>query len=88
MTAAMSAAAWQRTEQLARQAGLSDAQIAGLAIGCPAHGNASMDFDDDGIFCGTCDRALAAHQAAQAGACSHGGHGWDGEICSDISVHP
>lgn len=23
---------------------------------------------------------------AQAGLCSHGGHGWDGETCSDIPV--
>ena len=30
--------------------------------------------------------ALAAHEAAIAGRCSHGGHGWDGETCSDIPV--
>jgi hypothetical protein len=28
----------------------------------------------------------AAHAAAIAGACSHGGHGWDGDTCSDIAV--
>jgi len=29
-------------------------------------------------------RQLAAWRAAVAGECSHGGHGWDGETCSDI----
>lgn len=52
----MTADAWQRTEQLARLHGLGDAEIAGLAIGCPRHGNASMDFDEAGVFCHACDR--------------------------------
>lgn len=51
----MSAEAWQHLEQLARRDGLSDAEIAGLAIGCPRHGNASMDFDEDGVFCHRCE---------------------------------
>jgi hypothetical protein len=51
----MSAEAWQQTEQLARREGLSDAEIAGLAIGCPRHGNASMDFDEAGVFCHRCE---------------------------------
>lgn len=55
--ATMSAAAGQQLEQLAREAGLSDAELAGLAIGCPAHGNASMDFDSDGVFCHRCESA-------------------------------
>jgi len=48
------AEAWQRTLGLAREHGLSEAQIAGLAIGCPRHGNISMDWDEDGIFCHQC----------------------------------
>lgn len=32
--------------------------------------------------------ATDAHRAAIAGECSHGGHGWDGETCSDIPVQP
>ena len=54
--AGMSDAAWQVTERLARAAGLGDAQLAGLAVGCPAHGNAHMDFDDAGVFCHECER--------------------------------
>jgi hypothetical protein len=53
----MSPAAWQRTLELARRDGLTDAQIAGLAIGCPKHGNAGMDFDAAGVFCHACERA-------------------------------
>jgi hypothetical protein len=45
---------WQQLEQLARSDGLDDAAIFGLAIGCPKHGNASMDYDDDGVFCHRC----------------------------------
>jgi hypothetical protein len=45
---------WQHLEQLAQRDGLTDADIAGLAIGCPRHGNASMDYDDDGVFCHQC----------------------------------
>ncbi len=36
---AMSAEAWQHLEQPAREAGLTDAEMVGLAIGCPWHGN-------------------------------------------------
>jgi hypothetical protein len=25
-----------------------------------------------------------AHERALAGVCSHGGHGWDGDTCSEI----
>ena len=52
----MSPEAWAATERLARQHGLSDAELAGLAIGCPQHGNAHMDFDDAGVFCHQCER--------------------------------
>ena len=52
---AMSAEAWQHLEQLAREAGLTDAEMAGLAIGCPWHGNSWMDFDSDGVFCHRCE---------------------------------
>lgn len=52
----MSAASWARLEALARRDGLSDAQMAGLAIGCPRHGNAYMDYDADGVFCHQCER--------------------------------
>jgi hypothetical protein len=45
---------WLDVHQLAAMDGLSDAQIAGLAIGCPQHGNASMDWDSAGIFCHRC----------------------------------
>lgn len=50
----MSPAEWARTAELARRDRLTDAQMAGLAIGCPAHGNAWMDWDDDGVFCHHC----------------------------------
>ena len=53
----MTPAAWERTVELARHDGLGDAQMAGLAIGCPVHGNASMDWDADGVFCSRCDIA-------------------------------
>jgi hypothetical protein len=52
----MTPAAWQRTLELARRDGLDDAQMAGLAIGCPRHGNVSMDWDEDGVFCHQCER--------------------------------
>jgi hypothetical protein len=51
----MSREAWARTERLAKRDGLGDAQMAGLAIGCPRHGNAFMDWDDDGVFCHRCE---------------------------------
>ena len=35
---------------------------------------------------GQCSGRLYAHQLALAGLCSHGGHGYDGETCSDIPV--
>ena len=57
MIKTMSAAAWQQTRALAVRDGLGDAELAGLAIGCPAHGNAGMDWDDDGVFCHACERA-------------------------------
>jgi hypothetical protein len=56
----MTGQAWQRTADLAARDGLDDAQIAGLAIGCPAHGNAGMDWDDDGVYCQACDVAATA----------------------------
>jgi hypothetical protein len=52
---AMSAEAWQHLERLAREVGLGDAEMAGLAIGCPWHGDASMDFDENGVFCHCCE---------------------------------
>jgi hypothetical protein len=55
MTNQMSTTAWQHLEQMAKRDGLDDAQLAGLAIGCPQHGNASMDYDDDGVFCHRCE---------------------------------
>jgi hypothetical protein len=33
------------------------------------------------------DAYLDAMHAAQAGVCSHGGHGWDGDTCADIPVY-
>jgi len=34
------------------------------------------------------DASPAGRQSAQAGTCSHGGHGYDGETCSDaLAVH-
>ena len=53
----MTPAAWERTLVLARRDGLGEAEMAGLAIGCPVHGNASMDWDADGVFCSRCDIA-------------------------------
>lgn len=51
MTRMMTEAQWTETERKARDDGLTDAQIAGLAIGCPVHGNTAMDWDDDDVFC-------------------------------------
>jgi hypothetical protein len=51
----MSPEAWAATERLAKRDGLDDAQMAGLAIGCPRHGNAFMDWDGDGVFCHRCE---------------------------------
>jgi hypothetical protein len=56
----MTGQAWQRTAELAARDGLDDAQMAGLAIGCPVHGNASMDWDNAGVFCSPCDRIATA----------------------------
>ena len=56
----MTPAAWERTLVLARRDGLGEAEMAGLAIGCPVHGNASMDWDADGVFCSRCDMAATA----------------------------
>ena len=50
----MTPGGWAFVLKLAREHHLDDAQIAGLAIGCPAHGNVSMDWDEDGIFCHRC----------------------------------
>jgi hypothetical protein len=58
--AAMSTTAWQRTVELAERDHLGDAQIFALAVGCPLHGNAAMDWDDAGVFCSTCDRIATA----------------------------
>ena len=63
----MTPAAWERTLVLARRDGLGEAEMAGLAIGCPVHGNASMDFDADGVFCSRCDIAGAAARKDSAG---------------------
>ncbi len=30
----------------------------------------------------------AAVELAQAGGCSHGGHGWDGETCDEVPAPP
>lgn len=38
----------------AESEGLSDAERMGLAVGCPTHGNAWMDWDESGIFCHRC----------------------------------
>ena len=54
MNQSMSPEAWARTEQLAKQDGLGDAEMFALAVGCPTHGNASMDWDEDGVFCHKC----------------------------------
>lgn len=53
----MSDSEWRFTLALAERDGLGDAEKAALAIGCPQHGNAGMDFDADGVFCTPCDRA-------------------------------
>ena len=56
----MTPEAWARTQELAGWDELSDAQRFAMAVGCPVHGNASMDFDDDGVFCHKCEMAAAA----------------------------
>ena len=53
----MTPEAWARTQELAGWDELSDAQRFAMAVGCPVHGNASMDWDADGVFCGRCDIA-------------------------------
>lgn len=51
MSRMMTEVQWAATEHQARAAGLTDAQIFALAVGCPVHGNAAMDWDDDEVFC-------------------------------------
>jgi len=53
----MTPEAWARTQELAGWDELSDAQRFAMAVGCPVHGNASMDWDADGVFCSRCDIA-------------------------------
>jgi len=51
MTRMQTEAQFAQTEARAREDGLTDAQIFALAIGCPVHGNAAMDWDDGEVFC-------------------------------------
>lgn len=39
-----------------------------MAIGCPAHSSACMDFDDAGVFCQACESAAAMKAAAARSA--------------------
>ena len=63
----MTPGAWARTQELAGWDELGDAQKAAMAIGCPRHGNASMDWDEDDVFCSRCDIAGAAARKDSAG---------------------
>ena len=51
----MTAEQWAATERAAIEAGLGDAELSALAIGCPVHGNRYMDWDTgsgvDEVFC-------------------------------------
>ncbi|MHB1433607.1 MAG: hypothetical protein ACYCVZ_16035 [Streptosporangiaceae bacterium] len=50
----MSAAQWQRSVRLWRADGASEIEIECMGVGCPRHGNASMDYDG-APFCMACD---------------------------------
>ena len=50
----MTPEAWARTQELAGWDELGDAQRFAMAIGCPVHGNASMDWDAGELFCHRC----------------------------------
>ncbi len=50
----MNEAAWEHIDRLAREEGLTDAERFGLSVGCPKHGNASMDFEGHEVFCHAC----------------------------------
>lgn len=57
MIRTLTEAQWQDVEALAKRHGLGDAELFALAVGCPNHGNAWMDFDDEGVFCHACEGA-------------------------------
>jgi hypothetical protein len=60
---------WSVVEAGARKAGLTDADIFALAIGCPAHGNIPMDWDGPGdVFCYFCPDTRSPMQVARANA--------------------
>jgi hypothetical protein len=77
MAKMMTAAAWQHTQELARTDGLDEACMAALAIGCPVHGNVSMDWDGDGVFCHQCERAASAELAPGCAHIAAGPNAWD-----------
>ena len=62
----MSAAEWQRSVRLWRADGATDAEIDAMGVGCPRHGNASIDYDGT-PFCSACDceRVRAERVAAE-----------------------
>ena len=69
-TRTMSDAEWQHNERLWRAAGADEIAMFALAVGCPRHGNAAMDFDPDASepFCMACDheQTVARRVAAES----------------------
>ncbi len=66
----MSDAEWRHNERLWRSAGADEIAMFALAVGCPKHGNAAMDFDPDVAepFCMACDheQTVVRRVAAQS----------------------
>ncbi len=57
MAAMMTGPQWDASVRIWRAAGAAQDSIEAAAIGCPWHGNASMDIDSDGPYCSACDRS-------------------------------
>lgn len=47
--------AWQAVERLLARTNAPHAVRFAVAVGCPRHGNAAMDWDDNGAYCSRCE---------------------------------
>ena len=86
----MSATDWQHNERLWRAAGADEIAMFALAVGCPKHGNAPMDFDPDASepFCMACDheQAVARRVAAESEPAAEFAESLAGEPSERISA--
>ena len=86
----MSDAEWRHNERLWRSAGADEIAMFALAVGCPKHGNAPMDFDPDASepFCMACDheQAVARRVAAESEPAAEFAESLAGEPSERISA--